>query len=131
MKENLSLLAQLINVSKADGKLDEMEYQLMVNMAELLGLSKLEVDELLYTPINHARMPKSEFDRILQFHRLVLVSNVDTAVTTEELVALRKCGLHLKLRPEAIEAVLVEMRKHEHGMIPTEIMMQIFQRYHN
>jgi uncharacterized tellurite resistance protein B-like protein len=131
MKENLSLLAQLIDVSKADGDLDEMEYALMLNMAKLLGLSREQLDELLHNPVRNMHTPKSEFDRILQFHRLVLLSNVDTQVTNEEMTALRQCGLHLKLRPEAVEAVLAEMRHHENGMIPTEIMLQIFQRYHN
>lgn len=131
MQENLSQLAQLIQLSLVDGHLDDMEYKLMSAMAELLGVSQDQLDDLIVERPKEQKLPTSEFDRILQFHRLVLLANVDATVNGEELEILRKCGLRLGLRPEAVETILREMHKHENGMLPTALMMEIFQRYHN
>ena len=73
----------------------------------------------------------SEFDRIFQFHRLVLVANVDLNVNSAEIAQLKECGLRLGLRPTAVENVLTEMKKHENGMVPADVMLKIFQVYHN
>ncbi len=130
MQENLSLLSQLIQVSHADGQLDEMEYRLILAMGALLGISRVQVEELLYAPVD-VKLQASEFDRIQQFYRILLLVNVNNKVHEEELVTLRKCGLRMGLRPEAVEEVLKEMPRHKNGQLPPEMLMRIFQRYHN
>lgn len=130
MQQKRSALSQLIQLAKADNEVDPIEYNLIVRIAALLGLQQNEVDELFETATPFKPAP-SEFQRIEQFHRLVLVANVDLKIDSEELLLLKKFGIALGLRPEAVNRVLSEMTNHPNGMIPAQTMLKIFQTYHN
>ena len=75
--------------------------------------------------------PASEFDRILQFHRLILAINVDRVITSEEIQMIRLQGLAMGLAHQQIETVFDEMKKHEHNMIPPQRMIELFRTYNN
>lgn len=130
MEEKLSLLTQLIKMARIDREVREDEHRFILAIAEMLEVPESQVDPLFEEYIE-SHPPESEFDRILQFHRLVLIANVDLEVNSRELEFLRECGLHLGLRPEAVENVLREMKHHHHGMIPHERILNIFKAYHN
>lgn len=130
MEDKLGILTELVKMANTDGQLHENEYQLITAMAGMLGLNETYVEIVLKKEFDYQK-PSSEFERIIQFHRLVLVANVDMNVDSLELDQLREAGLLMGLRPEAIERVLKEMTKHPNGMIPAEDMVQLFQTYHN
>ena len=69
MKEKLSLLTELIKLASCDKKIREKEYDFIMVIAERLGIDKPTCDKLFADYIEFTP-PKSEFDRILQFHRL-------------------------------------------------------------
>lgn len=130
MQQKRSALSQLIQLAKADNEVDPIEYKLIIKIAQILGVPQSEVDELFETAVPFKPAP-SEFQRIEQFHRLVLVANVDLKVESEELQQLKKFGMALGLRPEAVQRVIGEMGRHPRGMIPAQTMLKIFQTYHN
>lgn len=130
MEEKLSLLYELLKMARIDSEISARELEFIQQIAEMIGVEKDHVLALLGEKIAY-KAPKSEFERILQFHRLVLLANVDLQIEGEEIIALQKAGIKLGLRPEAVTAVLMEMGKHAHGMIPTDRMLQIFTAYHN
>lgn len=126
----MSILTELIKMARVDTEVRQIEYDFMLAIAKMLGVEEGEFRKLFDQYSEFAPQP-SEFDRIFQFHRLVLVANVDLDVNSEEIAQLKECGLRLGLRPTAVENVLEEMKKHENGMVPPEIMLKIFQVYHN
>lgn len=130
MEQKLAMLAQLIKMAKVDDHLKEEEYELIWNMAQLLEVTQDDFNQLFDQDLN-TPVIASEFERITQFHRLVLLTHVDLEVDSRELRKLREFGFKLGLRPEAINRVLEEMKHHENGMIPANIMLGIFQTYHN
>ncbi len=130
MNEKLSLLSELVKLARVDSEISAMELEFIQQIALMLGLEKDHVMPLIGEKIAY-KAPKSEFERIVQFHRLVLLANVDLHIDGEEIIALQKAGIKLGLRPEAINAVLNEMTKHPNGMVPTERMIEIFTAYHN
>lgn len=130
MNEKLSLLSELVKMARVDSEISTMELEFIQQIALMLGVEKDHVMALIGEEIAF-KAPKSEFERIVQFHRLVLLANVDLQIEGEEIIALQKAGIKLGLRPEAVTAVILEMPKHEHGMIPTDRMLQIFTTYHN
>lgn len=130
MQEKLSLLSELVKMARVDSEISSMELEFIQQIAIMLGVEKDHVMALIGEDIAF-KPPKSEFERILQFHRLVLLANVDLQIEGEEIIALQKAGIKLGLRPEALTAVILEMPKHQHGMIPTDRMLQIFTTYHN
>jgi uncharacterized tellurite resistance protein B-like protein len=130
LEEKLGLLKQLILIANADGKIKEIEYQLLLGLAANLGVSK-EDFEKVFQPGVEVEMPKQLGDRILQFHRMILLMNVDMDASTAEMDMIRKMGIMLGLNAQAIEIVLSEMKEYPNNLIPADRMVQIFTKYLN
>ncbi len=128
--EKLGLLKQLILVANADGKIKEAEYQLLVGLAANLGVTQEQLEQV-FLPGIEVTMPKTLGDRILQFHRMILLMNVDMDASPAEIEMIRKMGIMLGLNPQAIELVLNEMRTYSNNLIPPDRMVQIFSKYLN
>ncbi len=130
MKEKLSVLTSLIQMALADKEVREEEYRLMLGMAQLLKIDKSTFDQLFDENIEFIA-PKNEFERITQFHRLLLVAFADEELNEAEVIELKRFGLKLGLRPEALDRVFQELPQYERGQIPAPVMLRIFQTYHN
>ena len=130
MDEKLSLLTELIKLARADKECRDTEYDFLATIARMLGVEQQDLDRLFNEYIEFTP-PIREVNRITQFHRMVLLTHVDFHVKSEELDHMRNAGLRLGLHPNAIEAVFEEMDKHDHGMIPAEELIKIFQVHHN
>ena len=130
MKEKLSLLTELIKLASCDKIIRKQEYDFIMVMAERLGIDKASCDKLFdqyiaFTP------PKSEFDRILQFHRLVLLMNIDQQAGKKELNFIRDLGIRMGLRPMATEKVLLEMHNYPGKLVPPDRLIEIFKEQYN
>lgn len=130
LEEKLGLLKQLILVANADGKIKEAEYQLLLGLAANLGVSPEEFQKVFETGVD-ITLPKTDADRILQFHRMILMLNVDADAAPAEIDMVRKMGIMLGLNPQAIEIVLEEMKTYPNNLIPPDRMVQIFTKYMN
>jgi uncharacterized tellurite resistance protein B-like protein len=130
IEEKLGLLKQLILVANADGKIKEVEYQLMLGLAAHMQVSKEDFDKV-FQPGVEVKLPKTDADRILQFHRMILMLNVDADASPVEIDMVRKMGIMLGLNPQAIELVFEEMKTHPNNLIPPDRMVQIFTKYMN
>ncbi|NNC84576.1 MAG: TerB family tellurite resistance protein [Bacteroidia bacterium] len=130
MNEKLSILTELIKVAKIDKKVDEPEYEFLIKIASMIGVDKADADTLFknYEDFNP---PELEFDRIVQFQRLVLMANVDLKVESSEMRLLKSAGMKLGLNIDAVDTVLNEMKNHPNGMIPTETLIEIFRTHLN
>jgi hypothetical protein len=130
IEEKLGLLKQLILIANADGKIKEIEYQMLLSLAANLGITKEDFDRV-FEPSVQVVMPKELGDRIIQFHRMILLMNVDMDASTVEMDMIRKMGIMLGLNSQAIEIVLSEMKIHPNNLIPPDRMVQIFTKYLN
>ena len=130
MKEKLSLLTELIKLAKADQELREQEYAFLLTIAKSLHVSKEEFDSLFDQNIEFTP-PESEFERILQFHRLVLLMNVDQETSESELDFIRDIGIRIGLSPYATDRVLSEMNNYPDKLIPPDKLIEIFKGYYN
>ena len=129
-KERLSLLAQLVQLAQADSKLREQEFNFLSVIAKQLGVSPTEFKRVFEENIDF-QPPKFEADRILQFQRLVLMMHVDRSIGEKELRCIREMGIRMGLNPAATNKVLERMGDFDHGIIPPDELMAIFQAYHN
>jgi len=128
--EKKQIISDMIGLAKADNILHEREYEFILAVAARLGLSKTEVDTLHANPLKISVL-STELQRITQFHRLLLLMNVDQETHFTELDAIRNYGLKLGIRPEAIDQILSEMDDHENKMIPSTRLVEIFKRFYN
>jgi uncharacterized tellurite resistance protein B-like protein len=120
----------LILIANADGKIKDVEYQMLLGLAENLGLNKTEFEQVFQTGIQ-VKMPVQLGDRILQFHRMVLLMNVDEVAADKEKEMIRVMGTMLGLNQQAVELVLSEMSFYPNNLIPPDRMIQIFTKYLN
>ncbi len=130
MKEKLSLLTELIKLARCDNEVREQEYNFLLTIARSLNVSETDFDSLFdkyfeFTP------PESEFERILQFHRLVLLMNVDQETSNSELDFLKDTGIRIGLSPEATDQVLTEMNNYPNKVIPPDQLIAIFKKQYN
>jgi len=128
--EKKQIISDMIALAKADKVLHEREYNFIIAVAERLGLTKADVDEIHENPLD-LNVLTTEIQRITQFHRLLLLINVDQETHFAEIDALRNYGLKLGIRPEAIEQILNEMEDHENNIIPSDRLVEIFKRFYN
>lgn len=129
-KEKHQILSDMIRLAMVDEKLDQSEYDFISAVASRLEVTQEEVEALIKNPIPGGVF-KTELERITQFHRLVLLMNVDKETHYAEVDALRNYGLKIGIRPEAIEQVFNEMGDYEDKMIPSERLVEIFSRFYN
>ena len=130
MKEKLSLLTELIKLARCDRKMREQEYEFLWTIAKSIAVSKGDFD-LLFEKYIEFTPPKSEFERILQFHRLVLLMNVDKETSDLEVVFIKDIGIRIGLNPMATNQVLAEMDKYPDKVIPPDRLIEIFKEHYN
>ncbi|WP_340202682.1 TerB family tellurite resistance protein [Ascidiimonas sp. W6] len=125
--EKLSLLADMITFAKSDQEVKDSEYNFLLAVASQLGVTKRTFDHLFGTTAKRTPI-KPESERILQFHRLILLMNVDGHQHPEELRELRNYGLKMGLHPQATETVLKIMDQYPNKIIPPDILFQFSKR---
>lgn len=129
-KEKLSILSQMIALAKADDKIEDSEYELLLTVAEQMGFNKLILDDLFQQEIIYIPL-KPESERILQFHRLVLLMNVDEENNVKEMETIHRFGLKMGLNPQAINTVFKIMYNYPNKIVPPEVLIDIFKAQHN
>lgn len=130
MNEKLSLLTELIKLARCDQQVRAQEYQFLLTIAQSLDVSQKDFDSLFENYIEFTP-PESEFERILQFHRLVLLMNVDQETSDSELDFLRDTGIRIGLSPMATNKVLSEMNQYPDKVIPPGRLIEIFKEHYN
>lgn len=130
MKEKLSLLTELIKLARCDNNVREQEYDFLLTIAKSLDVGISDFEQLFEEYIEFTP-PLTEFERILQFHRLVLLMNIDTETSDSELDFLRDIGIRIGLNPEATEKVLTKMNDYPNKVIPPEKLIAIFKEQYN
>ena len=130
MKEKLSLLTELIKLAQCDQKVREQEYEFLLTIARSLDVGKDDFDALFKEYIEFTP-PESEFERILQFHRLVLLMNVDQETSDLEIEFIKNIGIRIGLSPLATNRVLAEMNNYPDKVIPPDKLIAIFKEQYN
>ena len=130
-KEKLSLLSEMIAFVRSDHDVNQREYDFIDAIARHMDIRKEELDILFNDENTPYVPPKPESERILQFHRLVLLMNIDEVQHPKEIQTLKEFGLRMGLSPFAIERVLQIMNSFPNGVVPPEILVDIFKTYYN
>lgn len=129
-KEKLSILSEMIAFARADQAIKDSEYAFLLGVSEQLGVIREDFESLLQAEAEHV-LPKSEAERILQFHRLVLLMNVDRSRHSEEIRKLHDIGLAMGLSMNAIDQVLMVMHRYPDKIVPPEVLIGIFKAHYN
>ncbi|WP_109298796.1 hypothetical protein [Aquimarina sp. AU474] len=129
-EEKLSLLSEMIQFAKTDKQFKEQEYNFILAIGSQLGVPKDEIDTLIENGAEKVNL-QPESQRILQFHRLVLLMNIDQEASPAEVHGIKDIGLKMGLRSEAIDTVLEKMNDYPNKVIPPKELIAIFTRFYN
>jgi hypothetical protein len=128
--EKLSLLSEMIAFAKADKDIKKIEYNFLLGVAKQLEVSREDFDYLIEHPINYVNL-KSHSERIVQFHRLVLLMHIDKERTKADIVKLYNYGLRMGLNHESITKVLYLMEGFPNMIVPADVLIDIFKVQYN
>jgi hypothetical protein len=128
--EAKSLLSELIQLAKADATISQAEFQFLISMADHLNLKSSDLESIMKTPADYDP-PTNEGDRIVQFHRMVLLMNVDLTSTEKERQFLINSAIRMGLSPTATQDILNKMNDYPNKIIPPEVLISIFKTHHN
>lgn len=129
-EEKLSVLSQLIAFAKADKQIKSVEYNFLLAIANQIGVTKEDFDHLLENPAPIVNL-QPESQRIVQFHRLILLMNVDQEINQAELNTIHELGLKMGLNIQAVDKTLEVMHQYENKVIPPDVLLGIFKTYYN
>ncbi|HZW62380.1 MAG TPA: TerB family tellurite resistance protein [Flavobacteriaceae bacterium] len=123
--EKLSLLSEMIAFAKVENSLKPIEYSFLLAIAKQLDISREDFDYLIEHPVSYMHL-KSHSERIVQFHRLVLLMNIDREHTPQEITKLHNFGLRMGLSHESINKVLYLMESFPNKIVPPDVLIDIF-----
>ncbi|MEC3965065.1 TerB family tellurite resistance protein [Flagellimonas halotolerans] len=129
-KEKLSMLSEMIAFARVDHSLKRSEYGFLLQVARSLGVSKDIFDGLLKEKSPKVRL-KTQAERIVQFHRLILLMNIDQEQHKKEINTLYNIGLKMGLPPTAISQVLEVMHRYPNKIVPPDVLINIFKAHYN
>ncbi len=128
--EKLSLLSEMIAFAQINTSIKTIEYKFLLGVARQLEISQEDFDYLFDFPVNYVHL-KSHSERIVQFHRLVLLMNLDHNISMKELGKLHNFGLRMGLGHEAINRVLDLMESFPNKIVPADFLIDIFKVQYN
>ncbi|WP_190809355.1 TerB family tellurite resistance protein [Flagellimonas sp. S3867] len=129
-EEKLSILSEMIAFARVDYTLKDSEYQFLLGVASNLGIKEATFEKLLNQKSPKVTL-KSQAERIVQFHRLLLLMNIDEEQHQKEINTLYNIGLTMGLPPSAIGQVLEVMHKYPNKVVPADVLINIFKAYYN
>ncbi|MFW5762044.1 MAG: hypothetical protein ACOCXH_13800 [Cyclobacteriaceae bacterium] len=131
-KEKLSHLNDLIRLSRIDGYESSIESNFIESVAERLGVSGRDLDDLKNGQIEVDFFPpKYEYQIIPQFHRIILLMGIDRMIYKEEIHFCMELGLRMGLNPNAVKEIVDKMIFYPNNIIPAEELESIFKKYYN
>lgn len=132
--EKLSLLSEMIAFAKYDKDIKRIEYNFLLGVAKQLDITREDFEYLIEHPVTYTHL-KSHSERIVQFHRLVLLMNIEQESNEENnstgVIKLYNFGLRMGLSHESITKVLYLMESFPNKIVPPDVLIDIFKTQYN
>lgn len=132
--EKLSLLSEMIAFAKYDKDIRNLEYNFLLGVAKQLDICREDFEYLIEHPVTYTHL-KSHSERIVQFHRLVLLMNIEQEFGEENnskaVIKLYNFGLRMGLSHESITKVLYLMESFPNKIVPPDVLIDIFKTQYN
>ena len=128
--EKLSLLSEMIAFAQIDENIKSIEYNFLLGVAKQLEISQEDFDYLFQHPVTYVHL-KSFSERIVQFHRLVLLMNIGNEIGGKQLSKIYNFGLRMGLSHESISRVLDLMESFPNKIVPPDFLIDIFKVQYN
>ena len=97
-----------------------------MGVAKQLEISREDFEYLIKHPVTYTHL-KSHSERIVQFHRLVLLMNIESSDenASSGVIKLYNFGLRMGLSHESITKVLYLMESFPNKIVPPDVLIDI------
>jgi hypothetical protein len=129
-QEKLSILSELINFARIDHRLNEKELDFLRAISRRLDVDESVFESLVRSPLPTLKL-ESLSDRLVQFHRLFMLMNIDEDQDPSEVEALYNYGLSMGLPVSAIRQLLEVMHEYPDRIVPADVIVKIFHAHYN
>jgi hypothetical protein len=129
-KEKLSLLGDLIQLSRVDGDLHDRELHFIRLVADELKVREDDFLELFSIP-NQIVIFKSEFQRVEHFYRMALLMHCDEVNHDKEEEFLMQVGVKMGLNPYTMKRVFKMMQASPSKTLDPQALLEMFKEQHN
>lgn len=124
----------MIAFAKYDKDIKRIEYNFLLGVAKQLDISREDFEYLIEHPVTYTHL-KSHSERIVQFHRLVLLMNIEQEHNEDNnsagVIKLYNFGLRMGLSHESITKVLYLMESFPNKIVPPDVLIDIFKTQYN
>jgi uncharacterized tellurite resistance protein B-like protein len=125
-------LQELVRMAYADDRLQAEEVEFIKALGRRLEFTEQEVDDFINSPTDKEILPPKKFvERIVHFHRLMLMMHIDGSVDPAELQFLHEVALKYGMRRSTVLMLLEKMKEFKYGDIPPTELLAIHQQIHN
>ena len=128
--QKLSLLHNLLTLTRADHVESESEVDFIYQIGKKLNIEKADIDGLMLKEVEF-HPPKAEHQRIVLFYTFLLVMKIDGNLSPNEIKVCREIGFKLGLNPFAVHNLLEQMIANPKKKVPAVDVINFFKLYHN
>jgi uncharacterized tellurite resistance protein B-like protein len=102
-----SHVKNLVTVALADGQLSPEEWELLVSIADRLGITERETDNIKNNPDDISFIPPKKYDeKVQQIEDLVAVMTIDREINEKEVDLCKKISLKLDVLPQIVDNII-------------------------
>jgi len=126
-EQKINLLKQLVKMAKADGVFKFVEFKYLTEVAEMMGISAMQLDEIIEDDTLSA-LPHTKVEKARQIYRLAIMMEIDHKVAFAEKKMLKDMAVILNLHPDGVDEMLEAMKQNKGGMLLNDDLETIFSR---
>ncbi len=126
-EQKINLLKQLVKMAKADGVFKFVEFKYLTEVAELMGFTATQLDEIIADDQLTA-LPVTRLEKARQIYRLAVMMQVDQEVAFAEKKLLKDLAVILNLHPDGVDKMLEAMKQNKGGMLFDDDLETIFSK---
>ena len=102
-----SHVKDLVTVAMADGRLDDDEWNLLLDIAKHLGMEEEEIKNIKngFEKVEFVA-PKKYEDKVQQIRDLVAIMTIDREINQKELELCKRIALRLNVLPQLVDEII-------------------------
>jgi len=126
-EQKINLLKQLVKMAKADGVFKFVELKYLTEVAEMMGITANQLDEIIKDDTLTA-LPSTKLEKARQVYRLAVMMEIDQQTTFSEKKLLKDLAILLNLHPSGVDQMLEAMKENKGAMLLNEQLEDIFSK---
>ncbi len=126
-EQKINLLKQLVKMAKADGVFKFVEFKYLTEVAEMMGITATQLDEIIEDETLTA-LPQTRLEKARQIYRLGIMMQIDHDIAFAEKKLLKDLAVILNLHPSGVDKMLEAMKLNKGGMLFDKDLEQIFSK---